>query len=825
MGKEQPISLFQWIWRTYIKTSVVPLVLVQLVFIAIYFLTNEWSRERQILSMKNEVLNEMKIVAAQEASLIESQTYRISTLANLYRDSVADVLKVSSPASEEDIQRLDMNTDGAYYSITDSSSGGVAVFYSGLYEVGEKQKEKVSSLLALQPFMKSMMGREPLASAVYYNTYDSLNIIYPYFDVMTQYAAKMDIPSYNFYYEADSMHNPDREVVWTDAYLDPAGNGWLASAIAPVYSGEILEGVVGIDVTVETFKNQVLELSLPWEGLGMLVSNNGVILAMPDKAEQLFGIKEPDEFNLFTHKDLKQLRGQLTADNNGLNEVEIAGHKQILAWSTIDNTDWKLLVMASEDNIFAATNQLKQELMRIGFYMIAGLIFFYIIYFTVLYRRAKVMSERMSKPLMDINNMAVDIGAGIYEQQLPDIPVNEMRETASILVDVGKTLGASNKALTEAREALESREADMNAMMQSIDDIIVEIDEHAVIERIWTIGERFSLERAKSYEGSNVNHLFDEETAYKFNDILKEVLITGQTVGWEYALQTTLGLRWMQAHITPIHKKNRPTRKVCMISRDITDRKQIEESMLTSKEIAEKANKAKSEFLSNMSHELRTPMNAILGFAQLLEYDTSEPLSRPQQENVAEIIKAGKHLLDLISEILDLSRIESGRLALYMENVRVGDILEECFTWVQPICSQSGIQLQNDALPMYEELIFCDRMRLKQVVLNLLSNAIKYNNVNGSVTVKAYHTAGNQLAMVFEDTGVGIREEDFSPIFEPFHRIRQGKPIEGTGIGLTVSRKLLEMMDGEIHVNSKVGEGSMFTILIPLGSPENAEYN
>ena len=497
--RERPISLFQWIWRTYIKTSVVPLVLVELVFIGIYFVTNEWSRERQTLSMKNEVLNEMRVVAAQEAGLIENQTHRVSMLTQLYGDSISEALHYGMPLSEEDRNRLTMNSYGAYYSKQDLSSGGAAVFYSGLQMVGDKEKSKVSSLLVLQPFMKSIMAREPLASAIYYNSSDSLNIIYPYFDVISQYPPKMNIPSYNFYYEADKAHNPKKEAVWTDAYLDPAGNGWLASSIAPVYTGDVLSGVVGIDVTVETFKNQVLEMDIPWDGLGMLVSKNGSILAMPEQAEHLLGITEltshnyqetvvqdtfkPEEYNLFTHQDLKSISTQLKAKKIGLMEVEINHQKQILAWSTIENTGWKLIVVASEDKIFADTNRLKQELVQIGLLMILGLVFFYVIYFTVLYRRARLMSQSISEPLMDINNIAINIGKGVYEQAPPDISVHEMKETAGILLEVGKKLGVSNKALTEARDTLEIREADMKAMIQSIDDIIAEIDENGVLRR------------------------------------------------------------------------------------------------------------------------------------------------------------------------------------------------------------------------------------------------------------------------------------------------------------------------------------------------------
>ena len=248
---------------------------------------------------------------------------------------------------------------------------------------------------------------------------------------------------------------------------------------------------------------------------------------------------------------------------------------------------------------------------------------------------------------------------------------------------------------------------------------------------------------------------------------------------------------------------------------DITARKQAEQALLAATQIAEKANLAKSEFLSSMSHELRTPLNAILGFAQLIE-SSNPPLTDNQNRNIDHILKAGWYLLELINEILDLAAIDSGKILLHIETLSLAETLIDVEAMLELQAKQRGIHLRFPH-PDITFFVKADRVRLKQVFANLLSNAIKYNRLNGSVTVSYCKKSNQRIRVCIEDTGEGLTAENIAQLFQRFNRLgKETSQEEGTGIGLVVSKRIVELMGGSIGVESTVGKGSVFWVELNL---------
>jgi PAS domain S-box-containing protein len=269
---------------------------------------------------------------------------------------------------------------------------------------------------------------------------------------------------------------------------------------------------------------------------------------------------------------------------------------------------------------------------------------------------------------------------------------------------------------------------------------------------------------------------------------------------------------------TTFYDRDRKLQGVFAAARDVTERKRLDHELeeqnvelKRARAAAEKANLAKSDFLSSMSHELRSPLNAILGFAQLISSDTPPPTAS-QTASIDQILHAGWYLLELINEILDLAQIESGRLALSLEPTSLAEVMSECQAMIEPQGQKRGIQMTFPvfALPCFVD---ADRTRLKQVLINLLSNAIKYNQANGTVMVNAVSARNNpeRIHVSVTDTGAGLPPDMLMQLFQPFNRLGQERSTEeGTGIGLVMSKRLVELMGGEIGVESRVGTGSVF---------------
>ena len=300
---------------------------------------------------------------------------------------------------------------------------------------------------------------------------------------------------------------------------------------------------------------------------------------------------------------------------------------------------------------------------------------------------------------------------------------------------------------------------------------------------------------------------------------ITRVLREGKVTNYELTAHARDGKETVVSYnATTFHDRDRKLQGVFAAARDVTERKQFEHALQeTNVELegaraaAEKANLAKSEFLSSMSHELRTPLNAVLGFAQLMASGTPPPTSA-QKMSLDQILKGGWYLLRLVNEILDLAMIESGKVTMSQEAMSLTDVLQDCHAMIEPQAQQRGIQM---TFPRSENLFYvhADRTRVKQVMINLLSNATKYNRVGGSVVVDCAVSGINRVRVSVKDTGGGLSPEQLAQLFQPFNRLGQENSAEeGTGIGLVVTKQLVELMGGVIGVESAVGVGSIFWV-------------
>jgi PAS domain S-box-containing protein len=365
------------------------------------------------------------------------------------------------------------------------------------------------------------------------------------------------------------------------------------------------------------------------------------------------------------------------------------------------------------------------------------------------------------------------------------------------------------------RKAMELAQRQFESIVQSSDDAIISKTLAGIVVS-WNPGaERMFGYSASEMIGNSMLRAFPADREEEEKYILEQIS-RGQKLDHFESVRSCKDGSMIDVSISvsPIYDDKGNITGASTIARDITRNKQLEKDLITAKQAAEKANQAKSKFVASMNHELRTPMNAILGFAQLLALDN---LSENQKDSVQHIITAGHHLMDLINQVLDLAKIEADKLELNLEEISLTFLIQNCLNLVQPLTLKNQIKLIDNSGMGHHTLVIVDKLRFKQVLLNLISNAIKYNRTAGSVTIATKLIQPQRLRISITDTGNGLSKEQIDKLFQPFERLTaKNSQIEGTGIGLCISKKLIEAMDGRIGVESEEGEGSCFWIEIPI---------
>ena len=414
-----------------------------------------------------------------------------------------------------------------------------------------------------------------------------------------------------------------------------------------------------------------------------------------------------------------------------------------------------------------------------------------------------------------------------------------------LLIVFGGTAFFLRSRYAQSQQQTLDNEQRLSSFLDSAFDPIISIDNSGTIQSANSAVKTHFGYHPSELVGKNVNILMPNPYRNEYDNYLQRYQETGKQNVINSVLEVTA--RRKNGTVFPMELSVSEsvvngTKSFLGIIRDISERKEAEkelkqayakleerikertEELWQSKNLAEKNNRAKSEFLSRMSHELRTPMNAILGFTQLMQESTKDPLPKAHQNRTKQILKAGNHLLELINEVLDLASIESGKITVSLEPVCLANLVEETLTVVRPLAEKFNITLVDQITLNKKMYVLADKTRLKQVLLNLISNAIKYNRKEGSVTLSSYYEENSQLRINIKDTGMGIPEEKFTQLFDPFNRLgAENGEIEGTGIGMTISKKLMEVMNGSIGVISTLGEGSTFYISLPACSLQSGK--
>jgi C4-dicarboxylate-specific signal transduction histidine kinase len=467
------------LYRYYLRSALLPIFTIEVLLLLVYFGVNWYISGKTKETLLLDATETLPHLANKSAQIISAELRETTRLAGLLQSEherfFADPSRFPLPGPEP---RFGRATNGVLYKL--NTNGSSAIYFRGT-TVGPTQMDKARLTEAFDPLFQQVVNRSSNIVSAYFNSFDNLNRLYPFIpDVFAQYPPDMNIPEYNFYYLADASHNPARKPVWTGAYLDPAGQGWMVSCVVPVYRGDFLEGVTGLDVTTKNFVEQTLNLKLPWNASAFLVDESSTILAMPSAVESILGLQElkghvyhtaiskevlkPEEYALTRNPNLAVARQfkELVELNLAYGTVVTSDKTYLISQARIPETGWRLMIIADRDVVFSSIQVLNHLSRQIGLFMVLLMAAFYAGFFVMLLSRSRKLAEQIAAPIKDLAEATAQVGREGSHLRLEHAGVEEIDRLSDNFNLMSAELNERTRALVEAqlREQLKARETE-----------------------------------------------------------------------------------------------------------------------------------------------------------------------------------------------------------------------------------------------------------------------------------------------------------------------------------------------------------------------------
>jgi len=475
------IRLDSLIFRHYARSALLSILTIEILLLAMYFGINSYIGAQTEKTLKQEVLAVMPGLVSQSALAIDSSFALIVKQTAHFAEAHAEVFahpEAFSIIGEKPVfERAD---NGSLYQT--NLDEGSSLFIPASGKSGEREMLIAEKTAALNPLYRHMVEDTPNVVAAYINTPGDMNRLYPFMqNVWEQYPANLNMEDFNFFYLADAEHNPPRRPVWTGVYLDPAGQGWMLSCIAPVYKGHTLEGVVGLDVTVDKIVAGILNMKLPWGASAFLADDKGMILAMPEKVEDLLGLHElkshvyseavskeklkPEEFNLFNMSDPGLAEGfrEFYSSKTGVREIATASGPVFALQAVIPETGWHLFVVIRQSEVFGSLEQLARMTRMIGYFAVGGMLVFYLVFFVFLRNQARRMAGAIAHPVAQLTKATADMGKSTPGGAIPEGGIEELDQLTTNFNSMSRELERRSAELVDARvrTAMKEKEAEL----------------------------------------------------------------------------------------------------------------------------------------------------------------------------------------------------------------------------------------------------------------------------------------------------------------------------------------------------------------------------